>query len=46
MQLFYCPDIIPDQIYTLGKEESQHLIKVLRQKEGDKVHLTDGLGNL
>ncbi|MCK9162794.1 MAG: 16S rRNA (uracil(1498)-N(3))-methyltransferase [Bacteroidales bacterium] len=46
MQLFYCPDINPNQIFTLGKEESQHLIKVLRQKEGDKVHLTDGKGNL
>lgn len=46
MQLFYCPDINPNQIYTLGKEESQHCVKVLRLKEGDKIHLTDGLGNL
>jgi len=46
MQIFYCPDINPFQIYTLGKEESQHSIKVLRQKEGEKVYLTDGIGNM
>lgn len=46
MQLFYCPDINPDQIYTLGKEESQHCVKVLRLKENDTLYLTDGQGNL
>ena len=46
MQLFYCPDINPNQIYTLGKEESQHCVKVLRLKENDTLYLTDGLGNL
>lgn len=46
MQLFYCPNINPDQIHRLDKEESRHLIKVLRQEVGDKVYLTDGLGNL
>lgn len=46
MQIFYCPDLNPLQIYTLGKEESQHSIKVLRQKEGEKVYLTDGIGNM
>ena len=46
MQLFYCPDINPNQIYTLGKEESQHCVKVLRLKENDTLYLTDGQGNL
>jgi 16S rRNA (uracil1498-N3)-methyltransferase len=46
MQLFYCPDINPNQIYTLGKEESQHCVKVLRLKENDTLFLTDGQGNL
>ncbi len=46
MQLFYCPDINPNQIYTLGKEESQHCVKVLRLKENDTLYVTDGQGNL
>lgn len=46
MQLFYCPDINPNQIYTLDKEESQHCVKVLRLKENDTLFLTDGHGNL
>ena len=46
MQLFYCPDINPNQIYTLGKEESQHCVKVLRLKENDTLFVTDGQGNL
>ena len=46
MQLFYCPDINPDQIYTLDKEESQHCVKVLRLKENDTLFVTDGQGNL
>lgn len=46
MQLFYTPDIDPSSIYSLNKEESTHCVKVLRLKEGDNIHLTDGLGNL
>ncbi len=30
----------------LNAEESFHLIKVLRKKAGDTIHLTDGYGNL
>ncbi len=46
MQLFYCPDINPSQTYTLNKEESMHCVRVLRLKENDIIHITDGLGNL
>ncbi|MCH3924429.1 MAG: 16S rRNA (uracil(1498)-N(3))-methyltransferase [Bacteroidales bacterium] len=46
MQLFYIPDFCNNDIYTLNKEESQHIVKVLRMKEGDNVFLTDGIGNL
>lgn len=46
MQLFYCPDINPNQIYTLDKEESQHCVKVLRLKENYTLFVTDGQGNL
>ena len=45
MQLFYSPNIIPP-LYTLEEEESKHCIRVLRLKQGDKLHLTDGKGNL
>ena len=45
MQLFYAPNItLP--LYTLEEEESKHCIKVLRLKQGDQLHLTDGKGNL
>jgi len=47
MQLFYNPDIQPgDNAFTFDKEESRHIVKVLRKKEGDKVHITNGKGQL
>ena len=45
MQLFSAPNSIPP-LYTLEEEESKHCIRVLRLKQGDKLHLTDGKGNL
>ena len=45
MQLFYTPDIKNDH-YTLAEQESKHCIRVLRMKNSDTLHLTDGLGNL
>lgn len=45
MQLFYAPDIAPPE-YTLGEEESKHCVRVLRLGRGDRVHITDGRGNL
>ena len=45
MQLFYAPDITPP-LYTLGEEESKHCVRVLRLGVGDKLHITDGRGNL
>lgn len=47
MQLFYHPDIEPlSLLVTFSKEESRHLVKVLRKKRGDQIHITDGRGNL
>ncbi len=47
MQLFYAPDIQPEQIdFFFDKEESKHIIKVLRKKTGDILHVTNGLGFL
>ena len=46
MNLFYLPEFEQGNSYQLSDEESRHLIKVLRGKDGDTVHLTDGKGNL
>lgn len=45
MHLFYCPDITANA-YTLSEEESKHCIRVLRLKQGDTIHITDGRGNM
>ena len=43
MQLFYNPDIsIHLSDFTFNKEESKHIIRVLRKKEGDYLFLTNG----
>ena len=47
MQLFYSPDINSDsKQYTFSKEESKHIVKVLRKKEGDILSITNGKGYL
>lgn len=47
MQLFYTPDIkTEDASFTFDKEESRHIVKVLRKKEGDTIHITNGQGIL
>lgn len=45
MNLFFTPDI-NSNIYQLNSEESQHCVRVLRLKEGEKIFLTDGKGCL
>jgi 16S rRNA (uracil1498-N3)-methyltransferase len=45
MQIFYAPDIEGDT-YSLGENESKHLIRVMRMSKGDTVQLIDGKGNL
>ena len=44
MNLFYAPDIA--QTLYLPEEESQHCVKVLRMKAGDRIHIIDGVGGL
>ncbi|WP_310991933.1 16S rRNA (uracil(1498)-N(3))-methyltransferase [Aequorivita marina] len=45
MQLFYNPDISETTTkVTFNKEESKHIIKVLRMKEGDSFKITNGKG--
>lgn len=51
MQLFYNPNISDSDSYrnakevTFDKEESRHIIKVLRMKEGDSFKITNGKGS-
>ncbi len=47
MQLFYSPSLNESQTsFVFDKEESKHIIKVLRKKESDILHVTNGLGYL
>jgi 16S rRNA (uracil1498-N3)-methyltransferase len=47
MQLFYNPNINETtDSFTFDKEESKHIIKVLRKKDGDILFVTNGLGYL
>ena len=47
MQLFYNPQVQPgDTAFTFDKEESRHIVKVLRKKEGDTIHISNGNGYL
>ena len=45
MQLFYAPDIVPPE-YVLDEDESKHCVRVLRLGVGDRLHITDGRGEL
>lgn len=46
-QLFYCESIDENSSNCLfDKDESQHIAKVLRKKEGDILHITNGKGLL
>ncbi len=47
MQLFYNPTIESStQHFVFSKEESRHIVKVLRKKEGDLLKITNGKGGL
>jgi 16S rRNA (uracil1498-N3)-methyltransferase len=45
MQVFYAPNCQLG-LYPLPEEESKHLVRVLRMKQGDPVFVVDGNGNL
>ncbi len=47
MQLFYAPDIHNETTeFVFDKEESKHIVKVLRKLEGSILHITNGKGFL
>lgn len=45
MQLFFQPTVSEnDREVRFSREESKHIVKVLRKREGDHLHLTNGKG--
>jgi 16S rRNA (uracil1498-N3)-methyltransferase len=47
MQLFYNPDIDQTTLaFSFDKEESRHIVKVMRKKPGDILFVTNGFGFL
>lgn len=47
MQLFYNPDITKiDTTFVFDKDESRHIVKVLRKQIGDRLAITNGKGYL
>ena len=47
MQLFYNPTInTHTETFFFDKEESKHIIKVMRKEAGDILFVTNGLGNI
>jgi len=45
MQLFYSPNIYDNtQQFTFEREESKHIVKVLRKNIGDTLYITNGEG--
>ncbi|WP_044397613.1 16S rRNA (uracil(1498)-N(3))-methyltransferase [Lacinutrix sp. Hel_I_90] len=47
MQLFYSPEIHKEQKqFAFSKEESKHIVKVLRKTIGDVLNITNGKGDL
>jgi 16S rRNA (uracil1498-N3)-methyltransferase len=45
MQLFYTNNVSEGSA-AFGSEESGHCIRVLRMRRGDRLHFTDGAGNM
>lgn len=46
MQLFFCENLTLNFDVILSQEESYHAAQVLRMRNGEIIHLTDGLGHL
>lgn len=46
MQIVFAPDYDSGEIYTLSKEESAHVVRVMRMKEGEEVYLSNGRGGM
>ncbi len=47
MQFFYNPDLDPSITeFAFSEDESKHIVKVLRKKQDDVLHITNGKGHL
>jgi 16S rRNA (uracil1498-N3)-methyltransferase len=46
MQLYFHQDIALHTAIQMDEEESGHMVRVLRKKEGEEIHITDGKGSL
>ncbi|WP_318640443.1 16S rRNA (uracil(1498)-N(3))-methyltransferase [Flavobacterium ardleyense] len=47
MQLFYNSSLSKHDLgFTFDREESKHIVKVLRKSDGDKLFVTNGIGDL
>ena len=47
MQLFYNSSLSKTDLgFTFDREESKHIVKVLRKADGDKLFVTNGIGDL
>jgi 16S rRNA (uracil1498-N3)-methyltransferase len=46
LPIFFLPESIADNIFTLGDDASRHIVQVLRMHSGEQIQLTDGKGNL
>ena len=47
MQLFYEPNIsVSNSIVTLSRDESRHIVRVLRLSDGDNVYIGNGRGDI
>jgi 16S rRNA (uracil1498-N3)-methyltransferase len=45
MEVFFSADIF-GEFFTLNKEESKHIVRVLRKENGDRFFVTNGKGSL
>ncbi|WP_419868587.1 RsmE family RNA methyltransferase [Chryseobacterium sp. CT-SW4] len=46
MKLFYGQIDVTQNTVLINEDEQQHIVKVLRMKDGEEIHVTDGKGNL
>ncbi|WP_207492215.1 RsmE family RNA methyltransferase [Aridibaculum aurantiacum] len=46
LPIFFHDEAINGEFMTLNEDASKHIVQVLRMKEGEALHLTDGRGNL
>jgi len=46
LPVFYIDTTATHDVFNLNEETSKHIVQVLRMKQDDKLHLTDGKGSL